>query len=72
MAGQNTLQILLIYDANVIGKCCMGVLLRKSPFSPKLTQTLDLEETETHYGQEQNLECILPSHLLAFSNGVIP
>ena len=28
----------------------MDVLLRKSPFCPELTQILDLEETETHYG----------------------
>jgi hypothetical protein len=30
----------------------MDVLLRKSPFFPELTQTLDLEETETHYGKK--------------------
>ena len=29
----------------------MDVLLRKSPFCPELTQILDLEETETHYGK---------------------
>ena len=29
----------------------MGVLLRKPTFCPKLTQILDLEETETYYGQ---------------------
>ena len=59
MAGQNTFQILLLNDANMIGehsrkqewKCCMDVLLRKSPFCPELTQILDLEETETHYGK---------------------
>ena len=29
----------------------MEVLLRKSPFCTKLTQILNLEETEIHYGQ---------------------
>ena len=32
-------------------KCFMDVLLRKSPFCPELTQILDLEETEIHYGK---------------------
>ena len=32
----------------------MDVLLRKSPFRPELTQILDLQETETHYGKKFN------------------
>jgi hypothetical protein len=32
-------------------KCCMDVLLRKSPFCPELTQILDLKETEAHFGK---------------------
>ena len=32
-------------------KCCMDVLLRKSPFCPELTQILNLKETETGYGE---------------------
>ena len=32
-------------------KCFMDVLLEKSPFCTELTQILDLEETEIHYGQ---------------------
>ena len=34
----------------------MDVLLRKSPFCPELTQILDLEETETHYGKSSIME----------------
>ena len=42
----------------------MCVLLRKSPFCPELTQILDLEETETHYGK---------SSIMAHSNeGIWP
>ena len=58
MAGQNTFQILVLNDANMIGEHVLGnkngnavyidVLLRKSPFCPELTQILDLEESETH------------------------
>ena len=54
MARQNTFQILLLNDGNTRRqewKCCMDVILRKSPFCPELTQLLDLEETETHYGK---------------------
>ena len=29
----------------------MDILLRKSPFFTKLTQILDFEETDIHYGQ---------------------
>ena len=53
MARQNTFQILVLNDANTKKQeweCCMDLLLRKLPFCPKLTQILDLEETETHYG----------------------
>ena len=32
-------------------KCFMDVLLEKSPFCTELTQILDLEETEIHYGK---------------------
>ena len=31
-------------------KCWNKIILRKLPFCPELTQILDLEETETHYG----------------------
>ena len=67
MAGQNILQILILNDANMIGelrtkkqewKYCMDVLLRKSPFCPELTQILDLEETETHYGKSKLIKLI--------------
>ena len=47
----------------------MSVFLRKSTFCPKLTQILDLEETETNYGQ--SLAMYFAQHLLLFSNGVI-
>ena len=36
-------------------KCFMDVLLRKSSFCPELTQILDLEETEIHYGKSLNI-----------------
>ena len=39
----------------------MGVLLRKSPFCPELTQILDLKETETRYGKS-----FLMAHLYHF------
>ena len=32
-------------------KCFMDVRLEKSPFRPELTQILDLEEAEIHYGK---------------------
>ena len=56
MAGQNTFEILLLNDANMIGeqqetRMSMDVLLRKLPFCPELTQFLDLKETKTHYGR---------------------
>ena len=68
MAGQNTFQISVLNDANMLGeleflknskentrkqewKCCMDVFLRKSQFCPELTQILDLEEIEAHYGK---------------------
>ena len=58
MAGQNTFQILLLNDANMIGenqetrmKMLYGCPFEKIHFSPKLTQILDLEENETHFGQ---------------------
>ena len=44
-------------------KCCMGVLLRKSTFWPELTQILNLEETETHYGKS-----IIMAHYFSNSN----
>ena len=53
-------------------KCCMGSFLRKSTFCPKLTQTLDWEETDTHYGQSRLManEGIWPQKMSNSMHGI--